>query len=104
MFLIAISVFSLFHPRELVVTTQDPPAIHILRLGDPPLPFSTSGEWTLSVPGKIERRFRGRLDITARGNELLAVVQMDLETAVASVVAAEVPAGAPMEALRAQAV
>jgi hypothetical protein len=102
--LIAISVFSLFHPRELVVTTQDPPATHVLRLGDSSLPFTTSGEWTLAVPGKIKRTFRGRLDVTARNSELLAIVQMDIETAVASVVAAEIPPGSPMEALRAQAV
>jgi peptidoglycan hydrolase-like amidase len=104
MLLIAISVFSLFHPLELAVKTQDPPATHVLRVGDSSLPFTTSGEWTLSVPGKIERKFRGRLEITEQGGELLAVVYMDIETAVASVVAAEIPPGAPMEALRAQAV
>jgi len=104
MLLIAISVFSLFHPRELVVKTQNPPATHVLRLGESSLPFSTSGEWTLAVPGKIERKFRGRLDVTAQGEELLAVVHMDIETVVASVVAAEIPPGAPMEAMRAQAV
>jgi len=104
MLFIAISVFSLFHPRELVVRTQNPPATHVLHLDDSSLPYSTSGEWTLAVPGKIERKFRGRLDVTAQGDELLAVVHMDIETAVASVVAAEIPPGAPMEALRAQAV
>ncbi len=104
MLLIAISVFSLFRPRELVVRTQNPPVTHVLRLDNSSLPFSTTGEWTLAVPGKIERKFRGRLEVTARGNELLAVVHLDLETAVASVVAAEIPPGAPMEALRAQAV
>jgi peptidoglycan hydrolase-like amidase len=104
MLLIAISVFSLFHARELVVKTEHPPATHVLRLGESSLPFSTSGEWTLAVPGKIERKFRGRLDVTAHGEELLAIVHMDIETAVASVVAAEIPPGAPMEALRAQAV
>jgi peptidoglycan hydrolase-like amidase len=58
----------------------------------------------LSVPGKMTRRFRGRLDVVAAGGELAPVVSMDLETAVASVVAAEQIASAPSEALKAQAV
>lgn len=101
---VAISVFSLFHPRQLVVTTASPAATQVITLGESKLPFTTSGEWTLAVPGKIERRFRGRLEIRANGDELTAVVHMDLETAVASVVAAESVPGAPLEALRAQAV
>jgi hypothetical protein len=58
----------------------------------------------LSVPGRITRLFRGQLDITPIENELVAVVSMDLETAVASVVAAEQIASTPLEALKAQAI
>ena len=58
----------------------------------------------LSVPGRIERRFRGTLEVASRGGALEAVVSLDIETAVASVVAAESPPGAPLEALKAQAV
>ena len=58
----------------------------------------------LTVPDKLARTFRGRLDITADRGELAAVVFMDLETAVASVVAAEQLPGTPIEALEAQAV
>ncbi len=58
----------------------------------------------LSVPGKIERRFSGRLELTATGNRLRAVVAMDRETAVGAIVAAESPPGATLEALKAQAV
>ena len=61
-------------------------------------------EFVLAVPGKIHRAYRGVLEITAGGGELVPVVAMDLETAVASVVAAESPPGAPLEALKAQAV
>jgi stage II sporulation protein D (peptidoglycan lytic transglycosylase) len=61
-------------------------------------------DFTLSVPGKIVRNYRGRLEISAEGKEILAVVVMDLEVAVASAVAAESPPGAPLEALKAQAV
>ena len=42
--------------------------------------------------------------MTSAGGELVPVVSMDLETAVASVVAAEQVAGTPLEALKAQAV
>jgi stage II sporulation protein D len=58
----------------------------------------------LSVPGRITRLFRGQLDITLLEDELVSVVSMDLETAVASVVAAEQIASTPLEALKAQAI
>jgi stage II sporulation protein D len=58
----------------------------------------------LAVPGRIERHYRGVLQITPRPRELEAVVGMDRELAVASAVAAESPPGAPLEALKAQAV
>jgi stage II sporulation protein D len=61
-------------------------------------------EFVLSVPGKLSRRYRGNLIITAGETELIAVVEMELETAVASIVAAELPADTPLEALQAQAV
>jgi stage II sporulation protein D len=61
-------------------------------------------DFTLSVPGKIERRFRGTLDVKIVDGVLVPVVTMDLETAVASVVYAESLAGTPIEALKAQAV
>jgi stage II sporulation protein D len=61
-------------------------------------------EFVLGVPGKIERRFVGSLEIHVRAGELVPVVIADLETAVASVVAAESAPGAPIEALEAQAI
>jgi hypothetical protein len=67
-------------------------------------PDGRSADLELSVPGRITRRFHGRLDVTAADDELVPVVSMDLETAVASVVAAEQIVSAPPEALKAQAV
>jgi len=61
-------------------------------------------EFTLAVPGKISRRYRGVLTVFARGGELVPVVRMDMETAVASIVSAESVPGAGLEALKAQAV
>ncbi len=63
-----------------------------------------AADFLLSVPGKITRRFRGKLEVKCQIDELEAVVEMDLETAVASAVAAESVPGAPLEALKAQAV
>ncbi|HSA92095.1 MAG TPA: SpoIID/LytB domain-containing protein [Terriglobales bacterium] len=63
-----------------------------------------AGEFQLAVPNKIERHYRGSLGVTASGGSLQPVITMDVETAVASAVAAESPPGAPLEALRAQAV
>ena len=58
----------------------------------------------LEVPGRIERQFRGSVDVFVAGDSLVAVVSMDSETAVASIVAAESLPGTPLEALRTQAV
>ena len=63
-----------------------------------------AAELMLSVPGKIHRRYRGSLELVPAGSELAAIVTMELEVAVASAVAAESPPGAPLEALKAQAV
>src|ERR1700675_3854646 len=44
---------------------------------------SQSPDLLLSIPGRIERRFRGSLEVTAAKRELMPVVSMDLEVAVA---------------------
>ena len=61
-------------------------------------------DFLLAIPGKITRRYRGTLELKLASGALVAVVTMDLETAVESVVAAEGLSGAPLEALKAQAV
>jgi stage II sporulation protein D (peptidoglycan lytic transglycosylase) len=61
-------------------------------------------DFTLSVPDKIVRNFRGKLEIGRARGELVPIVAMDLEAAVASTVAAESPPDAPLEALKAQAI
>ena len=65
---------------------------------------SDSASFWLEVPGKLRRQYSGTLEIRARGQILEAIVGMPLEVAVASVVQAESPPGAGMEALKAQAV
>ena len=61
-------------------------------------------DFNLAVPGKITRHYRGALELKPASQVLTAVVTMDIETAVASVVAAEGTVGAPSEALKALAV
>lgn len=61
-------------------------------------------DFILAVPEKITRRYHGTLEIKPSSGSLLAIVAMDRETAVASVVAAENPPDTPLEALKAQAV
>jgi len=58
----------------------------------------------LSVPGKIAREYHGSLEVSVREGRLVPVAIVDLEVAVASAVAAESPPGAPLEALKAQAI
>jgi peptidoglycan hydrolase-like amidase len=137
---VSISVFGLFHPRELVVAA---PAGHalILQAGEQRFVLENSGissatvridgsdliisagrhelrstkvavagrgnestDFTLEIPGKIQRQYHGMLEITPASAKLLSVVTLDLETAVASVVAAESAPDTPLEALKAQAV
>jgi hypothetical protein len=120
-----IGVFGLFRPVELRVTPASGPLLvtsgdarvelegrqsFSIRLGR----FSgqvrvgardgSATDFRLSVPGKIERQFHGTLVVRALPHKLQALVTMDREVAVASVVAAEMPATAPFEALKAQAV
>jgi stage II sporulation protein D len=58
----------------------------------------------LSVPQKLTRRYRGTLEIRPSFGSLLAIVTMDRETAVASVLAAETTSDTPLEALKAEAI
>lgn len=61
-------------------------------------------DFILRVPGKLSRHFRGELLLTASTQELVPILIVDLETAVASIVAAESLPRAGLEALKAQAV
>lgn len=94
----------LMHLADGSITVQAGPrtlrgeSVHIASRRGGPIDFF------LEVPGKITRRYRGILDFEPGSGSLQAIVSMDLETAVASVVAAESAPGAPLEALKAQAV
>ena len=122
---VQIGVFNLFRPVELrvspvsgalLVDTGDDRAIlegrqaRAITLASISAPVrvsaldGTDADFRLSIPGRIERQFHGILTVQAGDHKLIAVVAMDREVAVASVVAAEMPASAPMEALKAQAV
>ena len=63
-----------------------------------------SGSFVLGIPGKISRKYQGTLSIRARQGSVVPIVTMHLETAVASVVAAEFTSDARLEALKAQAI
>jgi stage II sporulation protein D len=63
-----------------------------------------SVSFRLGIPGKISRTYHGTLSVRAIDREVVPIVAMDLETAVASVVAAESTKDTPLEALKAQAV
>jgi stage II sporulation protein D len=65
---------------------------------------SGPADFQIAVPGKLSRSYHGKLEVIADAAELVVVVKMELETAVASIVAAESPPHAPLEALKAQAV
>jgi stage II sporulation protein D len=131
---IPIGVFGLFHPTEIAVGSAAGGALVVNLDGDvlapaPSQPLSLRAEedrilcrvggalragrhlsvsgiggLELSVPGKIQRRFEGSLEVSAAGGELIPVVRMECETLVASIVAAELSPRAGPEALKAQAV
>jgi len=58
----------------------------------------------LGIPGKISRQYLGTLSLRVVSGEIVPTVTMDLETAVASVVAAESTKDTPLESLKAQAI
>lgn len=64
----------------------------------------TDEDFTLSVPGRIVRNYHGKLEILVHGAELVSIVNMSLELAIASAVAAESPPLATLQALEAQAI
>jgi peptidoglycan hydrolase-like amidase len=119
--IVAICVFSLFHSSELqlqparasvVVVQQNGreqtlEGLDSMKLRGPAIATGRNGSETafiLSVPGKISREFHGILEVRQQDGHLVAIVKMDRETAVASIVAAESPPAAPLEARKAQAV
>lgn len=61
-------------------------------------------DFNLAIATKIRRNYRGDLTIVSRNGELVPIVSMELETAVASINSAEATPGATLEALKAQAV
>ena len=97
---VRIAVLTLFHPKTLTITT----ALKTITLTYPESLTLPAQTITLEVPGKLTRTYRGALTITPHNGALLPVLTMDTETAVASIVAAEVPPNAPFEALKAQAI
>lgn len=60
--------------------------------------------FTLTVPGKLRRMYKGSLSVSVRGGELIPVITLPTELAVASIVQAESAPEAGPEALKAQAV
>jgi peptidoglycan hydrolase-like amidase len=115
--IVTICVFSLFHPTAfsiqpapgsvLVVGQQTLEGSRAITLRGPSFVTGRNGvetKFILSIPGKIRREFQGRLDVRADAGHLQAIVTMEREIAVASIVAAESPASAALEARKAQAV
>jgi peptidoglycan hydrolase-like amidase len=119
--IVAICVFSLFRPVELEVQPARAKILVVEQngrrqmlegsgtmkiLGDASVTGREGADtaFILSIPGKIRREFHGRLEVHRQDGHLVAIVKMELENAVASIVAAESPPGAPLEARKAQAV
>jgi peptidoglycan hydrolase-like amidase len=113
--IVTICVFSLFHPTEFevqpargsVVMVGEQAVEKSITLHGPSTVTGRNGADTafiLSIPGKIRREFHGRLEIRTDAGHLQAIVSMDREVAVASIVAAELAASVPLEARKAQAV
>jgi len=118
--IVAICVFSLFHPvglevrpaRSILVVEQNGrqqtlEGARTLKLTGNATVGGRAGKQTrfiLAIPDKIRREFYGRLEVREEEGHLLAIVTMELENAVASIVAAESPPGASLEARKAQAV
>ena len=126
--MIEIAIFVLFHPQRLTVKAVPGTLLQVnemtiaggkavgLRLVGMEIDWFAEretrtarvvkfmGDMFVSVPGKIERRYKGALTVTPDLGELRAVLTLDVEDAVGAITEAESPPGAPMEAKKAQAV
>lgn len=118
---VQISVLSSFHPTSLEVRPSEGTTLivesqgrtEVLRNGRPVRltgPARVAGRngalvrFKIAIPQQVEREYVGRLEVRVREGVLQAIVEMDRETAVASIVEAEGTAGIPFEARKAQAV
>ena len=131
---VRINVLSLFHPQTLILTTAQPTTVVVdgrnltLPARQPAVFAATpnggialdvfatripdahsvavpaSLALTLTVPQKLTRTYTGAFTLTSHNGELIPVITMPTETAVASIVAAESQPGATLEALKAQAI
>src|SRR5579872_6219954 len=112
---VTIGVFGLFHPLELqvepvrgrVLVIEGGGSVKLRAAATVTARNGAEAAFILSVPGpggkpRIRREFRGRLTVREEDGHLTAIVEMDRETAVASIVAGENP-GSPLEAQKAQA-
>jgi peptidoglycan hydrolase-like amidase len=116
-----IGVFGLFHPHELEVkpaagqvltvetngemqTLESGGALRLRGAARVTGRGGSAATFVLSVPARIRREYTGRLEVAVKNGELVPVVEMDRETAVASIVAAELASSVPHEAMKAQAV
>jgi stage II sporulation protein D len=129
---VRISVLSLFHPKSLVLASTRPLTLTLdsqtitlppsqpatlTSLGETLTLTTASAEaisttsltlpdssFTLTVPGKLTRFYRAALSVTVTHGALQPILTIPTELAVASIVTAEAPPHAPLEALKAQAV
>ena len=117
-----ISVLGAFHPVEfelqpvkgivLIVETPGRPSMVLdtertITISGPVRVTGRNGSmvrFRLGVPGQERREYLGKLEVRRLGYRLQAIVEMDREVAVASIVAAEGNAQLPLEARKAQAV
>jgi len=116
-----ISVLGSFHPvqfelqpvtgQTLVVESQGRTELvkdnRTLPLNGPAKVAGRNGamaHFRLAAQGAAPREYVGRLEVRRSGSNLVAIVEMDRETAVAAIVEAEGAPGLPFEARKAQAV
>lgn len=97
---VRISVFGLFSPNLLHLKVRN----HSQAIRSGGFAMERPELFELSVPNKIRRTFSGRLEVVPGDGALVAVVEMDRETAVAATVAAEGVSNWPPAALEAQAI
>lgn len=104
-----VRVLSIFHPKEVTVTTPsdafritlEDGKMHIN--GKRNAMFFSALPSTVSIPGKIRRTYRGTIKIYQLLSELVIVNRVPIDAYLASIVGAEM-GDAPQEAQKAQAI
>jgi peptidoglycan hydrolase-like amidase len=106
MLLLKVAILSLLHPQQVTVNNVSitRQGTQLAVAGKLQSNYATEGKFQIRVAPDFQRTYTGRLEITAKKNELQLILTATEEALIAAIVGAESPPSAPAAALEAQAI